>query len=105
MGLLEKAIEKHARYHKLLDKDCKHILLYHDMTIVKNLPQSNTPFVLSKYRKDLLVPYSKIYFWLCSQADFESSLFDESADTEVERIHVEGTKEPEQRSQAPSSLT
>ena len=103
--LLEKAIEKHARYHKLFDKDCKYVLLYHDMTMVKNLPQSNTPFVLSKYQKDLLVPYSKIYFWLCSQADFERSLSDESTDTEVEMIHVEGTKEPEQRSEAPSTST
>ena len=55
--LLTKAVETHARHHKQIDKDCKYVLLYHDMSMVKNLPQSNTPFVLSKYQKDLLISY------------------------------------------------
>lgn len=104
-ALLTKAVEKHARHHKQFDKDCKYVLLYHDMSMVKNLPQSNTPFVLSKYQKDLLIPYSKMYFWLCSQADFESSLSDESSDTDVEMIHVKGAAEREQCSPAHSSFT
>ena len=84
--LLEKAVNKHARHHKQFDKDCKYVLLYHDMTMVKNLPQSTAPFVLSKYQKDLLIPYSKMYFWLCTGADFENSISDDSSDTEIEEI-------------------
>ena len=57
--LLQKAVEKHARHHQQFDKDCKYVILYHDLSIVKNLPKSNTPFVLSEYKKDLLMPYSK----------------------------------------------
>ena len=101
--LLAKAIEKHTRHHQQFDRDIKYVLLYHDMSMVKNLPRSNTPFVLSKYQKDLLIPYSKMYFWLCSQSDFESSLSEESTDTEVEMIHVKSAADPEQCSPAQSS--
>ena len=66
-ALLTKAVEKHAHHHKQFDVDCKYGLLYHDMSMVQNLPQSNTPFVLFKYRKDLRIPYSKMYFWLYPQ--------------------------------------
>ena len=48
--LLAKAIEKHTRHHQQFDRDIKYVLLYHDMSMVKNLPRSNTPFVLSKYQ-------------------------------------------------------
>ena len=101
--LLAKAIEKHTRHHQQFERDIKYVLLYHDMSMVKNLPRSNTPFVLSKYQKDLLMPYSKIYFWLCSQADFESSLSEESSDTELEMIQVKSAADPEQCSTAQSS--
>jgi hypothetical protein len=49
------------------------------------------------------MPYSKIYFWLCSQADFESSLSEESSDTELEMIQVKSAADPEQCSTAQSS--
>ena len=101
--LLQKAVEKHARHHQQFDKDCKYVILYHDLSIVKNLPKSNTPFVLSEYKKDLLMPYSKMYFWLCTKADFENSLSDESTDAEIEEITsmVIDSKKPVQ----PSSTT
>ena len=94
--LLEKAVNKHAGHHKQFDKDCKYVLLYHDMTMVKNLPQSTTPFVLSKYQKDLLIPYSKMYFWLCTGADFENSISDDSTDTEIEEITSGGSHAQDQ---------
>jgi hypothetical protein len=84
--LLEKSLNKHAQHHKQFDKYCKYVLLYHDMTMVKNLPRSTTPFVLSKYQKDLLIPYSKMYFWLCIGADFENSISEDSIDNEIEEI-------------------
>jgi hypothetical protein len=53
------------------------------MTLVKDLPGCSTPFTLGKYKRDLLKPYSKIYFWLCSREDFGNSTFDD-ADRESE---------------------
>ena len=103
--LLAKAIEKHTRHYQQFDRDIKYVLLYHDMSMVKNLPRSNTPFVLSKYQKDLLIPYSKMYFWLCSQANFESSLSEESTDTEVEIIHVKSAADSELCSPQSSSMS
>ena len=95
--LLEKAIDKHARHHQQFNKEGKYILLYHDMSIVNYLPRSNTPFVLSEYQKDLLVPYSKMYFWLCTEADFQNSLYDESTDTDNDVIHVKAIQQPDKR--------
>ena len=63
--LREKAVEKHARHFKQFDRDDTYVILYQDMTLVKDLPGSNTPFTLGEYKRDLLKPYCKIYFWLC----------------------------------------
>jgi hypothetical protein len=69
--LFQKSIDKHTRYYQQFDKDDTYIILYQDMTLVKNLPGSNTPFTLGVHKHDLLRPYSKIFFWLCSMEDFE----------------------------------
>ena len=87
-ALLEKAIDKHSRHHKQFNKYNKYVLLYNDMSIVRYLPQTNIPFVLSKYKEDLLLPYSKMYFWLCTEDDFENSISDESSDKELEEISM-----------------
>ena len=102
--LLEKAIDKHARHHQQFNKEGKYILLYHDMSIVNDLPRSNTPFVLSEYQKDLLVPYSKMYFWLCTEADFQNSLYDDDTDNDV--IHVKDIQQADKRKDnAPTAET
>ena len=82
--LLQKAIEKHARHYQQFNKNQKYVILYHDLSIVKNLPKSSMPFVLSEYKEDLLLPYSKMYFWLCTETDFENSMSDESSDNDAE---------------------
>jgi hypothetical protein len=64
--LLQKSVDKHKRHYKQFDNGDIYIILYRDMTQVKNLPGSNTPFTLGVYKRDLLKPYSKIFFWLCS---------------------------------------
>ena len=69
--LLQKAVDKHARHYKQFDKDDIYTILYQDMTLVKSLPGSSTPFTLGMYKQDLLKPFSKIFFWLCSVEDFE----------------------------------
>ena len=71
-ALLCKSVEKHGRHFKQFDKDIEYVILYQDMTLVKNLPGTTTPFTLGKYKHDLLKPYSKIYFWLCTKDDFQN---------------------------------
>jgi hypothetical protein len=65
--LLHKSIEKHAGHYKQFNKD-EYVILYQDMTSVKDLPVCSTPFTLGKYKHDILKPYSKLNFWLCSTA-------------------------------------
>ena len=105
--LLQKAVDKHASHHKQFDKNHKYVILYHDLSIVKNLPKSSVPFVLSEYKKDLLMPYSKMYFWLCTETDFENSLSDESSgnDTEIEEISSMIVEKPVQASSTASPTT
>ncbi|CAB4000417.1 Hypothetical predicted protein [Paramuricea clavata] len=62
---------KHTRHYKQFDNGDIYVILYQDMTQVKNLPGSNTPFTLGVYKPDLLKPCSKMFFWLCSMEDFE----------------------------------
>lgn len=69
--LLQKSVDKYKRHYKQFDNGDIYIILYQDMTQVKNLPGSNTPFTLGVYKRDLLKPYSKIFFSLCSMEDFE----------------------------------
>lgn len=82
--LLHKSMEKHARHHRQFNEDGTYVILYQDMTLVKDLPGSSTPFTLGKYKRDLLKPYSKIYFWLCTQEDFENSTCDNAKESEDE---------------------
>ena len=74
------------------------------MSIVNDLLRSKTPFVLSEYQKDLLVPYSKMYFWLCTEADFQNSLYDDDTDNDV--IHVKDIQQADKRKDnAPTAET
>ena len=49
------------------------VLLYPGISVVQNLPLSNTPLTVEKYKCDLLKPFSKMYFWVCAKDDFESA--------------------------------
>ena len=82
--LLKKSVDKHLRHHKQFDKDEMYVILYQDMTLVKDLPGTNTQFTLGAYKRDLLMPYSKIYFWLCSTEDFKNCSCDSSKESENE---------------------
>ena len=84
--LLQKAVDKHARHYKQFDKDDIYTILYQDMTLVKNLPGSSTPFTLGMYKQDLLKPFSKIFFWLCSVEDFEMCKCDNDEEKENEDL-------------------
>ena len=71
--LLKTAVEKHSRHFKQFNKHLDYVLLYADMSVVQTLPGSSTPFILEKYKSDLLKPYSKLYFWLCIKDEFENA--------------------------------
>ena len=64
--LLHTAVEKHGRHFKQFNKLFDYVLLYPDMSVVQNLPASNTPFTVVKYKRDLLKPYD-VLLALCER--------------------------------------
>ncbi len=77
------------------------------MTVFKHLPGCDTPFTVGKYKRDILKPYSKIYFWLCNKEDFENSTFcdDKESDDDV-LLHTSSLFEDKNNNQcAPSDNT
>ena len=82
-GLLSASVEKHARHFKQFNKFTDYVLLYSDMSEVRFLPGTSMPFTLEKYKADLLKPYCKLYFWLCSKEDFENTACESSDDEDL----------------------
>ena len=91
--LLQKSVEKHTRHYKQFDKDDVCVILYQDMTLVKNLPGSKTPFTLGVYKHDLLTNHTqKSSLWLCSMEDLETCRFDDDdEENENEDLTCTGT--------------
>ena len=84
--LLEKAVEKHSRFHKDVvqsNKKAFYQLLYADKNKVSTLPDSDEPFTLKRYKEEIDKPYSRITFYLCSSSDyFDSVLGDFDLDSD-----------------------
>ena len=84
--LLEKAVEKHSRFHKDVvqsNKKAFYQLLYADKNKVNTLPGSDEPFTLERYKEEIDKPYSRITFYLCSSSDyFDSVLGDFDLDSD-----------------------
>ena len=84
--LLEKAVEKHSRFHKDVvqsNKKAFYQLLYADKNKVSTLPGSDEPFTLKRYKEEIDKPYSRITFYLCSSSDyFDSVLCDFDLDSD-----------------------
>ena len=84
--LLEKAVEKHSRFHKDVvqsNKKAFYQLLYADKNKVSTLPGSDEPFTLKRYKEEIDKPYSRITFYLCSSSDyFDSVLGDFDLDSD-----------------------
>lgn len=75
--LLEKAVEKHSRFHKDVvhsNKKAFYQLLYADKNKVSTLPGSDEPFTLKRYKEEIDKPYSRITFYLCSSSDYFDSV-------------------------------
>ena len=67
--LLEKAVEKHSRFHKDVvqsNKKAFYQLLYADKNKVSTLPGSDEPFTLKRYKEEIDKPYSRITVYVCS---------------------------------------
>ena len=84
--LLEKAVEKHSRFHKDVvqsNKKAFYQLLYADKNKVSTLPGSDEPFTLKRYKEEIDKPYLRITFYLCSSSDyFDSVLCDFDLDSD-----------------------
>ena len=84
--LLEKAVEKHSRFHKDVvqsNKKAFYQLLYADKNKVSTLPGSDEPFTLKRYKEEIDKPYSRITFYVCSSSDyFDSVLGDFDLDSD-----------------------
>ena len=75
--LLDKAVEKHSRFHKdVVESNNKALyqLLYADKSIVSSLPGSDEPFTLKRYKEEIDKPYSRITFYLCPSSDYFDSV-------------------------------
>ena len=84
--LLEKAVEKHSRFHKDVVQSNKKAffqLLYADKNKASTLPGSDEPFTVKRYKEERDKPYSRITFYLCSSSDyFDSVLGDFDLDSD-----------------------
>ena len=61
--LLEKAVEKHRRFHKDVvqsNKKAFYQLLYADKNKVSTLAGSDEPFTIKRYKEEIDKPYSRI---------------------------------------------
>jgi hypothetical protein len=80
--LLAKAFDKHSRFNtNLVHGACsEYRLLYPTMNQVINLPGTEEPFCLQRYKDEIDKPYSRITFFLCSSTDFMENLMKDSSD-------------------------
>ena len=70
--LLKKAVEKHTRFNKdvITSGDTTlYFLLFADKTMVENIPGSDEPFMLRKYKEAIDKSYTRITMYLCKRSD------------------------------------
>ena len=65
--ILEKGVKKHANHDK--NENTQYVLLYPDCTQVINLPGTNEPFDLKKYREDIGKSYQRITLFIAKKTD------------------------------------
>ena len=67
--ILEKGVKKHANHDKNVNENTQYVLLYPDCTQVINLPGTNEPFDLKKYREDIGKSYQRITLFIAKKTD------------------------------------
>ena len=70
--ICQAAVKKHSAFNKAYIKaENEHVLLFPGLDIVIDLPGTEEPFVLNKYKDLLGKAYSRITFHLCERELFE----------------------------------
>lgn len=67
--LLPAAVKKQKAFNQDME-DCAHVLLYPDGKEVKNIPGTDTPFTLQKYKEAIGKTYQRITLYICTLEDF-----------------------------------
>lgn len=68
--LLDQALKKMRDFDQNLD-DGPFILLYPDGSEVVNIPGTQIPFVLKKYKEEIGKSYQRITIYICPKKDFD----------------------------------
>ena len=68
--VLRAAIKKHADHDQFFCGDDEYRLLYPDQKEVLKVPGSDEKFTVSKYKQELVKPYSKVDLYICREEDF-----------------------------------
>ncbi len=70
--LLAVAVKKQIDFNQDI-QDVVHVLLYPDGRQVKNIPGTDDPFTVQKYKEAIGKSYQKITLYICTAEDFETS--------------------------------
>lgn len=68
--LRDLAVKQMKYFNKDLD-DGPFALLYHDQSEIVNIPGTQTPFTLRKYKEEIGKSYQRITVFICSKRDLE----------------------------------
>lgn len=70
--VLAAAVKKQKAFNVDLE-DCAHVLLYPDAREVNNIPGTDIPFTVQKYKEAIGKSYQRIMFYICTVEDFANS--------------------------------
>ncbi|XP_059183628.1 G2/M phase-specific E3 ubiquitin-protein ligase-like isoform X2 [Centropristis striata] len=86
--LLASAVKKQIDFNQDM-QDVVHVLLYPDGRQVINIPGTDDPFTVQKYKEALGKAYQKITLYICTAEDFETSCGQSSSeDDSVVHVNV-----------------
>lgn len=104
-SILEKGVKKHSNHDKKVCEEIQYVLLYPDCSEVINLPGTNEPFVLEKYREDVGKAYNRITLFIAKKTDYivaelpslEDSESDNDEDLELPNTQNTGSVQEQAR--------
>lgn len=70
--LLAAAVKKLKDFNQDME-DGAHVLLYPDAQEVRNIPGTDTPFTVQKYKEAIGKAYQRITMYICNVEDFANS--------------------------------
>ncbi|XP_055007292.1 uncharacterized protein LOC129408230 [Boleophthalmus pectinirostris] len=86
--LLAAAVKKHMDFNQDM-QDVVHVLLYPDGRQVRNIPGTNDPFTVQKYKEAIGKAYQRITLYICTAEDFETSCYTGQSSSEDDSVvHV-----------------